>query len=279
MRAYFFKSSGRGTGGFGVRSALPPAIKILLMANGAIFLLQMASGRAVTNAFGLSPTDVAGGAIWQLFTYMFLHGGFMHLLFNMFALWMFGRDLEHDWGTREFMKFYLVCGVGAGVVTQIALWGSPIPTIGASGAIFGILLAFGMMYPNRLIYLWMFIPIKAKYMVVLFGLMELFSSMKYAADGIGHFTHLGGLLVGFLYIKKQGNGMRLPRPLAWFGQFRARRKGRKLREKWDQQRDMMEAVDKVLDRINEVGFENLTDEEKQTLDRASSQLSSDRPKN
>jgi len=262
------------------RRMLPPGIRLLLYANGAVFFLQImpSIGGALVEYFGLTPTMVAGGAVWQLFTYMFLHGGFMHILFNMFILWMFGRELEQDWGTRPFLKYYLICGIGAGAVTQIALWGSPIPTIGASGAIFGVLLAFGMTYPDRYIYLWFFLPIKAKYMVIIFGLLELMASVSYTADGIGHFTHLGGLVAGFLYLRMRKGRFRFrfPRPFAWVGRMRARRKGRKLRKQFDEHRDLMEAVDRVLDRINEVGYEHLTDEEKRTLEKASERLSAEK---
>jgi membrane associated rhomboid family serine protease len=258
--------------------AFPPAIKALLWANGGVYLLQMLVRLPLVQYFGLSPAMVMKGAVWQLFTYMFLHGSFFHILFNMLALWMFGRDIEDAWGTKAFLKYYLICGVGAGVVTVLVLWGSPIPTIGASGAIFGVLLAFGMIWPNRIIYLWFFLPIKAKYMVILFGALELYASYGHTADGIGHFTHLGGLAVGFLYLKMGARPFRFPRPLAFVGVWRGKRKAHQLKRKWDDQRALMEAVDRVLDRINEVGFDQLTDEEKSILERASEKLSTERTK-
>ncbi len=258
--------------------AFPPAIKILLLVNGGVYLLQILAHFPLVEYLGLTPTMVVRGAVWQLFTYMFLHGSFFHILFNMFALWMFGRDIEDAWGAREFLKYYLICGLGAGAVTVLALWGQPIPTIGASGAIFGVLLAFGMLWPNRTIYLWFFLPIKAKYVVVLFGLIELVATFSYSADGIGHFTHLGGLAVGFLYLKLGGRSFHIPRPFAFVGIWRARQKGRRLKRRWDDQRALMESVDRVLDRINEVGYENLTDEERAILERASEKLSTERTK-
>lgn len=256
----------------------PPAIKALLWANGGMFLLQMFVSAPLVHYLGLSPAMLLKGAVWQLFTYMFLHGDFFHILFNMLALWMFGRDIEDVWGTRAFLKYYLVCGVGAGVVTSIILWGSVVPTIGASGAIFGILLAFGMLWPDRIIYLWFFFPIKAKYMVILFGLLELVASFRFTADGIGHFTHLGGLAVGFLYLKVGNRPFRFPRPLAFVGIWRGKQKARRLRRQWEDQRALMEAVDRVLDRINEVGYDQLTDEEKAVLERASQKLSTEKSK-
>lgn len=258
------------------QGAIPPAIKLLLLINGGVFLLQMVGlDPDIVHYFGLTPAMVTQGAIWQLFTYMFLHGGLLHIGFNMLILWMFGRDIENAWGSRQFLKYFLICGVGAGIVTQLVMWGQTIPTIGASGAIFGVLLAFGMMYPNRPIYLWFLVPIPAKYMVILWGAIELYMARSVSGDGIAHFTHLGGLAVGFIYLKWGGRMFRFPRPLAFLGRWRARRKAHRLQRKWDDQRALMEAVDRVLDRINEVGYDQLTDEEKATLERASKHLSTE----
>lgn len=261
------------------QSALPPAIKVLLIANGAFYalqiLLQVLANFTIVSYGGLSPAMVAKGAIWQLVTYMFLHGNLLHLLFNMLALWMFGRELENDWGSREFVKYYFICGIGAGVVTLLALWGKATFTIGASGAIYGILLAFGMAYPNRYIFLWFLIPIKAKYFVILFGALEVMASLSSTNDGVAHLTHLGGLVIGFFYLKLSDSRMRFPAPLAWLGQWRAQRKGRELRRRFDEQRELMEEVDRVLDRINQVGYEGLTPEERDVLERASRQLSTE----
>jgi membrane associated rhomboid family serine protease len=209
---------------------------------------------------------------------MLLHGGLLHLGFNMLALWMFGRDLEYDWGSREFLKYYFICGIGAGLVTLAALWGRPTYTIGASGAIYGILLAFGMAYPNRYIFLWFLVPIKAKYFVILFGALELLASLSSTQDGVAHLTHLGGLVIGFLYLKFSDSRLRFPAPLAWIGTWRARRRGRLLRRRWDEHRELMEEVDRVLDRINEVGYHGLTVEEREVLERASRRLSADSAK-
>ena len=256
--------------------AIPPAIKLLLLINAGVFVLQMAGlDQFLVHYLGLTPTMVWQGAIWQLFTYMFLHGGLLHIGLNMLILWMFGRDIEYAWGSREFLKYYLICGVGAGIVTQIVLPTQAIPTIGASGAIYGVLLAFGMTYPNRPIYLWFLVPIPAKYMVLMWGAFELIASRAGSGDSIAHWTHLGGLAVGFIYLKLGGRHFRFPRPFAFLGRWRAKRKAHKLQKKWDDQRSLMEAVDRVLDRINEVGYDQLTDEEKATLERASKHLSTE----
>lgn len=260
-------------------SMLPPAIKFLLIANGALYaaqiLFQVFASFSLVSYAGLSPLMVAQGAVWQLVTYMFLHGNLFHLLFNMLGLWMFGRDLENDWGSREFLKYYFICGIGAGLVTLLALWGHVSYTIGASGAIYGILLAFGMAYPNRYIFLWFLIPIKAKYFVILFGALAVFASLSSTSDGVAHITHLGGLAIGFVYLKFSDSRLRLPVPLAWLGKWRAKNKGRELRRRWDEHRELMEEVDRVLDRINQVGYEGLTPEERDVLERASRRLSTE----
>jgi len=139
---------------------------------------------------------------WQLFTYMFLHGGFFHLLLNMFALWMFGVELENLWGQKRFLTYYLVCGLGAGVSNLLIapLFGPVGPTVGASGAIYGILVAFGYLFPNRNIYIYGLIPVKAKYLVIFYMLIELFAVTGSTNSGIAHMAHLGGGVVGLIYL-------------------------------------------------------------------------------
>jgi len=143
--------------------------------------------------------------LWQLVTYLFLHGGWFHIIFNMFALWMFGSDLESTWGGKKFLYYYFLTGIGAGIldVTLNALFrpGMPSATIGCSGAVYGLLLAYGMLFPERLIYLYMIIPIKAKWFVVIMGAIEFVSSFGGPGSGISHFAHLGGMLFGYLYLR------------------------------------------------------------------------------
>ena len=190
-------------------SFFPPAIKYLLIWNGIFFL-------ATINIFGVGWTPVGkalesvlvlhpfgdGFRPWQLVTYMFLHADFYHIFFNLFALWIFGQALEQLWGTKRFLMYYFITGIGAGIIQLFVSDGS---TIGASGAVYGILLGFGMMYPNRRIML-LFppIPIKAKYFVGFYGALELFNGLTRADSGVAHFAHLGGLLVGFILIKLWG---------------------------------------------------------------------------
>ncbi len=180
---------------------LTPMIKKLMIMMGAFFLLQMVVSHRISFTLGLVPVLVwKKYFLWQLVTYIFLHGGISHLLFNLLALWMFGGELESYWGSRKFLRYFLFCGVGAGICTVIFTPYQFIPVIGASGAIYGILLAFGWLFPNRLIYIYFLFPIPAKYMVIIFGLIELFSSIEGTGGGVAHLTHLGGLLFGLSYM-------------------------------------------------------------------------------
>ena len=192
---------------------LTPGVKWLLISNTAIYLVYYLGGAALQHhaitLFALwAEAAVRSGYIWQVFTYMFLHGGITHLLFNMLALWMFGSTLEQDWGTRRFLKYYFFCGIAAGVCVlaanaAIGDWGTP--TVGASGAIFGLLLAFGVMYPNQTVLMNFLFPIKAKYMVAIYAAIELLLTFG-PNTGVSTIAHLGGMLFGYIYLKS-----RLPR--------------------------------------------------------------------
>lgn len=192
-------------------SLIPNVIFVLLIANGLAFAAQQFGFQWMLVNFGLWPAGQPGSpfAPWQLLTYGFLHGDVVHIAFNMFALWMFGRELELLMGPRRFIAYYLTCIVGAGLVQllvahfhieefQTRLY----PTIGASGGVFGILLAFGMTFPNRMIML-IFppIPMRAKYFVLLYGLLELYLGVSGYAPGIANFAHLGGMLFGFMLLR------------------------------------------------------------------------------
>jgi len=189
---------------------LTPAIKILIIANVVAFVVDyLAPSLGLARTFGLSPRDVLTRLqLWQPLTYMFLHAGFSHILFNMLGLWLFGTELERMWGTKFFAKYYFVCGAGAAATTMLL---SLLPgsigtqlfnslTIGASGAVYGILLAYALYFPNRPIYVYMIFPIPAKYFVMIMGGISLVSSIG-GDGGIARTTHLGGLIVGYLYLK------------------------------------------------------------------------------
>ena len=187
---------------------LSPAIKILMIVNVGAFLLSLVVP-GVIMALGFQPEAIVQQlSIWRFATYMFLHGDLMHLLFNMLSLWMFGTELERTWRTRFFTKYYFVTGIGAAVITF--LWSlSSLPyaesiyysvVIGASGAVYGVLLAYGLTFPHRPIYLYFIFPIQAKYFVMIVGAIAFLSSIGSSGSGIAHTAHLGGLLVGYLYL-------------------------------------------------------------------------------
>lgn len=181
---------------------LPTVVKNLLIINLIFFLATMVLERYgflyITNMMALNPIWSGRFRVWQLVTYMFMHASFDHLFFNMFALWMFGYVLENFWGGKRFLLYYLVCGIGAGLL-NLLIPGWSI-TVGASGAVYGILLAFGMMFPNERIYLYFLLPIKAKWFVIGYAAIELFEGVFRSYDGIAHFAHLGGMLFGLLLI-------------------------------------------------------------------------------
>ena len=193
-------------------STIPNVIFALLIINGLVFVLQRMTYLPQIGIdrlmlwFGLWPAGPENSpfGIWQLLTYGFLHGNLPHIFFNMFALWMFGRDLENMMGTRRFLTYYLTCVVGAGIVQLIVaqMQGGIYPTVGASGGVFGILLAYGMAFPNRMVML-IFppIPMRAKYFVIIFGLFELYLGFSGRQPGVANFAHLGGMLFGFLLIQ------------------------------------------------------------------------------
>lgn len=184
----------------------PPAVKHLIIVNLLCFLaLNTPTIGEYMFVFGaLWPIESARFEVWQLITYMFLHADLWHIFFNLFALWIFGQAIESYWGTKRFTIYYFLTGIGAALI-HMWISGGGAPTIGASGAVFGILLAFGMMFPERYIMLLIPpIPIKAKYFVAIFGGIELYFGVTGTRSGIAHFAHLGGMVVGFLLIRYWG---------------------------------------------------------------------------
>lgn len=182
-------------------NSVPPAVLNILIANCVAFLAtKLLNADAIYELFALFSVHSPWFEIWQPMTYMFLHGDFSHLFFNMFALWMFGRGLEQDLGTKRFVIYYFTCGIGAGLVQLLTMNFMGI-TIGASGAVFGLLLAFGMLHPNATIMLLIPpIPMKAKWFVVIYGLVELLFGVTGSLDSVAHYAHLGGMFWGWLLL-------------------------------------------------------------------------------
>ncbi|MBI4364701.1 MAG: rhomboid family intramembrane serine protease [Candidatus Latescibacteria bacterium] len=197
---------------FMIGGSATPAVKGLLIANVSVFLFQALAGTfaqvRLDRLFGLVPYEVVHHLfLWQLATYMFLHGGLLHIAFNLLALWMFGSELESLWGTRRFMRFYFITGIGAAIISTLVTPSSPIPIIGASGAIYGLLAAYGLLFPDRVILLYFVLPIRAKYLVLILGLVTFWSSVSAVGGGVAHVAHLGGMVFGWLYLR----GPRWPR--------------------------------------------------------------------
>ena len=307
--------------GFGGFSFFPPVIKNLLIINGIVFVIEML-GQQVGLGNGLNFNDIItkyfaliplGGLTlsngvglihwsfypWQLITYQFMHGGFAHIFFNMFALWMFGVEIENIWGSKKFLIFYLMCGVVAGIFQLILppLFNETLaPTIGASGAIFGVLVAFGMLFPNRYIYLYFLLPIKAKYLIALFVLAEIYF-VDSGGGNVAHLAHLGGALAGFVYIMLDrksnlslGNIFKSTPRSSSGNVFDSFKKSANVFKK---QRDQnvedasfyevkddpkheteinQAQIDAILDKISKSGYQNLTEKEKKILFEASKKM-------
>lgn len=255
----------------------PPAIQWLLLLNLGLFLLPLVlpfNPDFLNQIFGLVPAYIwTKFYLWQFVTYLFLHGGFWHILMNMFILWMFGSELERTWGSREFLRFYFITGIGAGIfnVLVAAFFQSTafIPIIGASGAIYGILVAYAVLFPDRYVYVYFLIPVKVKYLIAFLIGLEFLATYR-PTDGVAHFAHLGGALVGFLYLK-----------IDWrwkFSKWSPTRVYQNLQDKANAKKQIEEIkimgeVDQILDKINVVGYDNLTKREKRILEKASDSLS------
>lgn len=279
MRSYATNSYS-GSFGQGGWRGMPPAVKWLLIVNVGIYLVQLFTQRIMVGWFGLIPALVIQNfELWRLVTYMFLHGGMFHVLINMFILWMFGVTIEQTWGTKRFLFYYFMTGIAGGIFTTIFQPSSMVPTIGASGAIYGLLVAYAVMFPNQTMYIYFLIPMKVKYAVILFVGLEFFGSLGSTPDGIGHLAHLGGAVVGFIYLKLDWRLRTWGRkfsPRRTIDGLRYRTKSRKLQKNQRQAEDVMKRVDEILDKINQVGFDNLGEEERRFLENASEILAKKR---
>jgi len=281
---------GNGWGTGGNRGSLNPlnsdfyssAIRVIIALNLLIFLLLWLFGTrrleySIFQLFGLVPARVIGsGTIWQPVTYMFLHGGFWHVAINMFVLWMFGTEIQHRWGRSEFVKYYFITGIGSGIVTVLLSLNSSVPVVGASGAIYGVLLAYGLMFPERYVYIYFLFPIKVKYFVAIIGGIAFFSSLSSSGSQISHLTHLSGMIIGWLYIKQDWKLSFLKKYFSRKRKQHRRKETLKQIEKVEEEiRDFRSEIDRILDKINQVGYENLTEEEKEMLYQASKHLADD----
>lgn len=253
--------------------ALTPFVKYTIIISAASFLLGSFVPYWKT-AFGLTPSMVTGHfTVWQVVTYMYMHGGLWHILFNMFALWMFGGELERTWGTREFGAFYLLVGAVVGLLYVVFASGLPLiiksgspnqMLIGSSGAIFGLLAAYGMCFPERRILFMLIFPIPAKYFVLLLAGIELY--MIWSPSNVSHFAHLSGMLIAWIYLKKDWN---LSSISDRFYERRRRKRIKLVQEQKEQEQHDMEEVNRILDKISSSGMDSLTKREKKILENAS----------
>ena len=296
----------------------PPVIKYLLISNIGVFLLQfffldtlragsVPIGDLFVKNFALFTYESPFFRPWQLFTYMYMHGGFSHLFFNMFALWMFGMELENMWGSKTFFIFYTVCGVGAGIANAflaplVSYIPPNVPTVGASGSIYGVLIAFGMIFPNRYIYIYFMLPIKAKYLVIVYILIEVFAVASQSQSGIAHIAHLGGGVVGFLYVyfilnkgkpkffKNQGQDNNVfnnfkdmfekkpeppkyePPKNVYDANFEDLSKSKYEDDMRRNEKEAQIKIDAILDKLGANGYASLTEEEKRILFQESKKL-------
>ncbi len=292
---------------FGGFAFFPPVIKYLLISNIGIFICQyfifgsikvggVPLAAIFSKYFALNPIGSIAYTFypWQLVTYLFMHADFWHIFLNMFALWMFGMELENIWGSQKFMAYYFMCGIGAGLANLLIapLFTSiNLPTIGASGAIYGVLIAFAMLFPDRPIYLYFLFPIKAKYFVAIYVVIEIISVG--GNSNVAHVAHLGGGLVGFIYLLLTKNNINslfrfnkqpkvAPKKPANIYKNRFYEKYNNAGDdisdadyyvdKKENEEISQERVDEILDKISNDGYQNLSEEEKRILFEASKKI-------
>lgn len=268
------------TSSFGFRYMLTPMVKNLMIANAVVFFLTLLVGQAlIFDWFAFQPKQIFFRP-WGVFTYMFLHGDWWHLFFNMLVLFFFGPPLESRWGGDEFLKFYFCCGLGGVALSYVFL---PVVVVGASAAMYGLMLGFAMNWPNVPIYIWGIFPVKAKYLVSLIVVIAALSAFGGSNDRVAHFAHLGGLVAGFIYLRAD---WRLNRYLNWFKNktpqrgrvaiIHADRRGAYASDHVESKRHvedpvLFDKVDEVLDKISAEGMSSLTSEELKLLDQVSKQ--------
>jgi len=287
-----------------MREQMPPVTKNLLIINilmfAATYVLSL-RGYDLTSYFGLHYFMASDFQPHQFVTYIFMHGSFEHIFFNMFALWMFGRIIEQVMGQKRFLIYYLVCGIGAGIIQEIVQYGHYLyegldaydqimvngeilskadalnnwNTVGASGAVYGILLAFGMTFPEERIFIFPIpVPIRAKYFVVGYAVIELLSAVLNSNDGVAHMAHLGGMLFGLLLLLHWKHpGRNRNRLRDWWQNLRKPKmkihsNNGKFADEMDynqRKRESQEEIDRILEKVKKRGYGSLTEEEKRKL--------------
>ncbi|NUM69339.1 MAG: rhomboid family intramembrane serine protease [Ignavibacteriaceae bacterium] len=296
-------------------SFFPPVLKNLLIINGIVFFITILMENILVGGvpvelilykwFALSPLTGMGDTfdfkIWQLITYQFMHANFSHIFFNMFALWMFGAEIENLWGSKKFLTYYLMCGVGAGLlhlfVTPL-LGLPPAPTVGASGAVYGIMIAFALMFPDRYIYIYFLIPVKAKYLIGFLIMIEILA-VDSVNSTVAHLAHIGGAIVGLIFILLDksihvplkdllGLGFRKRRNYDYDRDYTYQDSGRNsgrstvyedisdARVHDTDDEISQEEIDRILDKISHSSYKSLTEREKRILFEASKRMNEKR---
>jgi len=249
---------------------ISPFIKAILISNVAIFILQQVMPE-LTWVLGLVPahfTSEFPNLLYQPVTYMFLHGSFGHIFFNMFVLWMFGTEIEFAWNSKVFGRFYLLAGLSGAILTLIVYPSQAIPTIGASAGIYGVLIAYWMMFPNRMLYIYFLFPVKVKWAIP--GMMLI--GFLFSGGNVAHMAHLGGIIFAFAYLKTDWRFFSLKSKIKT---LRYKRQEVKLEKNRQQAEVIMKKVDAILDKINAEGIDKLTNEERKFLEQASKDLSNE----
>ncbi len=263
-------------GSWGIGGVLSPLVKKLILINVSVFVLQWIIGMRfpVLHFFGLVPANLYGQwMIWQPLTYMFLHGSVWHLFFNMLSLWMFGGEIEELWGNRKFLIYYLVCGIGAGLCSS---WVQDGVIIGASGAIYGVLVAFAVLFPDRVITLLLFfvfpVNLKAKQFVLIFIAIAFLSAISSSNDHVAHIAHLSGAAIGYLLIRyenrfssfwKKGSSLS-----DWSFSDHRSLLSSKDRSSENPETYYQETIDPLLEKISKQGLSSLSKEELRKLEKA-----------
>lgn len=242
---------------------LNSATRWIIFITGILLVVQLLTHNWMSPYLGLVPGYVTHRYwLWQTATYMFLHSGVFHWLFNMLIFWMFGSELERRWGTREFLKYFFITGIGSALCVIALTPNGMVPTIGASGAVFGLITAFAMLFPDAVMYLYFLIPMKVWHAALLFAFIELVAGLEGGGSGIARFAHLGGMVTGFLYLR-YWNSLRI-NSKGWFSSWRRHRRPVELHEVTD---ELVTKVDRILDKVLREGVESLTPEEKKIMDR------------
>ncbi len=305
--SYYDRDYYGGGGGYNRYNIMPPVIKTLLIINVLVFFINYVLADTMLDEFvrrfgALYPIGHGLFYPWQVITYQFMHGGFSHILFNMLFLWMFGQELENLWGSRKFLVIYLLSGIGAGFAQLFLapLFGQVGPTIGASGSVFGILVAYALFFPERYVYIYFLLPVKAKYLIAFLVVFEFFSVDS--PGEVAHLAHIGGAVTGFLIIMAErrfnfsidsifdrfkssgsnswnaGNKDKPKSDIRFRNPFNIKKQSSDVQDasfydinatEQSKKNVSQEEIDRILDKISQSGYQNLTEHEKRVLFEAS----------